>query len=438
MAVGLFQPASNPAPNPAGFAEAAGSIFDTMQTIAGAARRQQSQQQQQNLKDAFESELKMRKNGYTPVPHDANGLARRGDIDSSRLVKDPFGRSWVAPDAKAAATPQQTFTDSTNLLEKGARPVDASGNVPQMQQVPRYQMDAQGNTTDTGMFGINAAPPAGTTVTPPGTGQAYFVPGEEEKSGLKARLDAANTAAKPGAPHIDTEHFSTPVSIDPKTGKATAIQLPDGVTHNDKQEKTSKYTFSYHTDDHGNVHVLRGDPDSGDVTEIKTIKGAGSARQDDVAARAAERKQDRADARQQSRVDAGQKQIEAFQTQEQTAHGLRSAYADAVWGPDGKELPDNSQVVDPKTGQQVVLNAARRTYYKRQFENHTAKVNELQQRQKAILKRFGGDAGDADQQQAGKSKGKLTDQKTATQYLQKAGGDKAKARQLAKADGWEF
>jgi hypothetical protein len=39
---------------------------------------------------------------------------------------------------------------------------------------------------------------------------------------------------------------------------------------------------------------------------------------------------------------------------------------------------------------------------------------------------------------AAAARGKLQDPAVAQQYLQKAGGDKNKARQLAKADGWGF
>jgi hypothetical protein len=42
------------------------------------------------------------------------------------------------------------------------------------------------------------------------------------------------------------------------------------------------------------------------------------------------------------------------------------------------------------------------------------------------------------QPQNGQAKGRLTDTGKAAQYLQRAGGDKNKARQLAKADGWDF
>lgn len=431
MPVGLFQPAQNPAPNPAGFAQAASGIFDTMQQIAAAAQRQRVTQQQQQLKDAFEQELKLRKEGYTPymstTGQDPSGLKRRDaqPVDPGRVITDAYGRKWVQPEAKGPDA-QKTFSDTTSLLEKGARPVDAAGNVDQNTQIPRYRMDAAGNVTDTGMFGIHAPAPEGTTVTPPGSKQGYFVPGEEEKAGLKSRLDASAAAAKPGTPHVDTEHFSSPVVIDPKTGKATAIALPDGVTHNEKPEKTSKYTFSYHTDDHGNVHVLRGDPDTGDVTETKVIKGAGSARQDDIAERAKERKEDRDAAREQRRQDAAQKQIEAFQTQEQAQHAIRERYGSLI------AVKDGEQVMDPKTGQLLQMNKARREGYRSIFNAATSKVDELQTRQKAIIKKFGGDTGEST------SRGKLTDQAIAQQYLQRAGGDRAKARQLAKADGWEL
>ena len=44
----------------------------------------------------------------------------------------------------------------------------------------------------------------------------------------------------------------------------------------------------------------------------------------------------------------------------------------------------------------------------------------------------------ADAKQGGSPAKPLTDPKIALQYLQKAGGDKGKARALAQADGWSF
>ena len=290
----------NPAPNPAGFAQSAegayGQGLQFASALRAAAAQQQQQQQvqnQQSLKDQFETELKLRKDGYTPYmntttqpqspsENSPGQLGRRDpqpNVDPNSVIQDHFGRKWVAPPpapAKDAATPQQNFTDTSNLLEKGARPVDAGGNVPQDTNTPRFRMDEQGNTTDTGMFGVNAAPPQGTTVTPPGGQQAYYVPPPDETLAGKLRTENAAAAAKPGAPHIDTEHFSSPVMIDPKTGQGTAITMPDGVTHNEKPEKPSKFALSYHTDDNGTVHALRGNAETGEVKEVAAIKGAGA------------------------------------------------------------------------------------------------------------------------------------------------------------------
>lgn len=464
---------------------AAAQVLDALQSAAAAGQRQQAQQQQQMLKDQFDTELKLRDKGYTPYLRtsgvDASGLKRRDaqQVDPGRVMQDQFGRKWVQP-LKPDATPQQTFADTRGLLENGARPVDAQGNVPQDQQIPRYRQDAMtapdGSTifsptlTDTGRFGINAAPPPGTTVTPVGSQQAYFIPGEEEKAGLKARLDAQAAAAKPGTPTVDTEHFSVPVSIDHKTGKVTALQLPEGVTHNDKPEQPEKYAYGHFQNNEGRVTVTRTSDAGAEMWNGKkwVSMPAGAAigerhRDPNEATGGQSGVQGRFD---QKEVDQAISSHETLQNQEQQQWDLKQQYADAAGAVKAAEAGD--VIVDPKTGREVAINEKNKPAWEKIYSDRAKdaenKALGYQKRAKGIRQRFGwGEFGQGGSQQAATPTGgrgnagtpaatpaggrggqgnpaprKLTDASVAAQYLQKAAGNKDKARQLAKADGWEF
>jgi hypothetical protein len=74
---------------------------------------------------------------------------------------------------------------------------------------------------------------------------------------------------------------------DKKTGQSAETATFPGTGKGTAAKSAKSYQFSYHTDDAGNVHVLRGDPDSGNVDEVKVVKGAGAKRKDPDAQAAA-------------------------------------------------------------------------------------------------------------------------------------------------------
>lgn len=147
--------------------------------------------------------------------------------------------------------------------------------------------------------------------------------------------------------------------------------------------------------------------------------------------------------RRQRRRDSLQKQVEQYQTKEQKLHGQRSAYGAALSAQDGEN------VIDPETGKQVHMDVgaktggtlgiggtpqkgARRIAYEQKYKSITDQIGAMQDAQKKLVAAAGG-GGDRAQ-----SKRQLTDSSKVSEYLQKAGGDKEKARALARADGWEF
>lgn len=242
-------------------AYSAGLQFATALRAAAEQQRQHAQQERkQQLKDELDAavkhhdaDMKMR-DKYTPydnsLPEGADGRptlmsARDGSSPTAPpvrgnpndVVTDPWGGKWTPKPDKPEATPQQVFADETTLRKDGGAPLDAGGNAPQMQNVPRFRADAQGHLTDTGMFGIDGPPPQESVRTPPGGTRSFYMPSSDELAAVKQRQDARGEAAKPGTPQINTKDFTSPVAIDPKKGTATPITLPAGVTPNEKPEK---------------------------------------------------------------------------------------------------------------------------------------------------------------------------------------------------------
>jgi hypothetical protein len=291
---------------------AAAQVLDALRSASAQQQQFQFKQQQQSLMDQFNRELEMRKQGYTPymttTSVDSSGLKRRDaqQVEPGRVVSDPWGRKWVAPEAKPSTAPQQTFADSRALLEKGALPVSPNGTVHQDADIPRYQMDEQGNLHDTGMFGVNVpVPDQGRVVTPPGGKQSFYIPSEEEQSTLKTRLKRASE--NPHLFHTQDEDGTVHLfAADPSSGQAKETGTFKGAG---RGAASKSYSFSYHTDDAGTVHVLRGDPESGEVSEVKAIKGAGPKRKDPDATPG------------EKALTAGQKQVQ----QRFNARELRSA-----------------------------------------------------------------------------------------------------------------
>jgi len=97
-------------------------------------------------------------------------------------------------------------------------------------------------------------PPAGRTVTPPGSSQSLYMPTDQQTLTDKLRTEAAG---KEPTRHIDATAFSAPLLINPATGQATEIKLPEGVTRNEKAEKPEPYSYQYKDDNEGRVTVIR-------------------------------------------------------------------------------------------------------------------------------------------------------------------------------------
>jgi hypothetical protein len=418
---------------------AAAQVLDAIRSQAEQGQWQQQAQQQQMLKDQFEQELKLREKGYTPfmqaTGQEASGLKRRDaqQVDPSRVIQDPYGRKWVAPGPDAPATPQQTFTDTRELLDKGARPVDASGNVLQDQQIPRYRQDAftdpvngsqvlNPTLTDTGRFGINAAPPEGTTVTPPGSKQAYFMPGEQEKAGLAARL---KTASERPRVHVDTEHFSAPVMVNEDTNEITPLKLPAGVTHNEKPDAATKYTYGQHTDDNGKVTVTRTGEDGVQKWNGKAwvTLGAGEAigpKRKDPDAPPAERP-----------LTPGQKLVEQRFNKRQAEQLRKEAAQHQTSAEKFRGLlatPNGASFKDPVTGQMHPMDVSKRTELARSYMDEQQKAKDaLQQADEALT-------GASDDQTAKKS----ASMAEVGAYAQQKGIPKSQAVREFKAAGYKI
>jgi hypothetical protein len=217
-------------PNVGGAGEIAAALLRIQQ---GAQDQQQKQQEQgakdkaATLKDQFETELKMRKDGYTPYSpqrplpdnsqgqptlmqgggSDVNPAGRPADVDPSQLVTDHFGRQWVAPPVKPEVTPQQGYTDLHTALNEGAQPV-----------YPRIRVGEDGTQTNLGTYGPNV-PDQSRVQQVPGTTQSIYTPTSDEKAATKLEQQQRADQAKP--------------------------------------DKAEKYTYNHFTGDDGKVNVTR-------------------------------------------------------------------------------------------------------------------------------------------------------------------------------------
>jgi len=249
-----------------------------------------------------------------------------------------------ALDAEADRKPKQQEADSKeqqSVLDKGGLPVSDSGTVAQNLDVPRSRMDASGNVTGVGM-GTNEAPDERTGSVVDAGGKKYYLASKQPKR---------------------------PV------------------------EKPEKFAYNHWTDDSGRVSVTRIGADetpekwNGKAwVPLAAGEQLGPKRRDPDAAggRATQLAADRSETRRQAAEDAAQKQIDSYQKQEQEQHGLRSAYGNALNAKDG------DKVVDPRTGQTVAMNAARRTYYRQKYDAATEQVGRLQDTQRKLIARRGG------------------------------------------------
>lgn len=154
----------------------------------------QQQQRQQDLKDQFETELKLRKGGYTPLmtttSQESSGLKRREpqQVDPSRVITDHHGRQWVSPPPKPDATPQQTFADTRGLLDSGADPVQ--GGTIYRPGGMRQEMEAAASLPSAHM----PVPDSSRVVSVPGGGQ-FYISTPDEKAAQSTRAAVARDEA---------------------------------------------------------------------------------------------------------------------------------------------------------------------------------------------------------------------------------------------------
>jgi hypothetical protein len=269
--------AENPYVHGHGDGAAAGLEF--VQRLRAAAGQQQQLQQKQ-LQQDFDHELQMRKAGYEPadmvvtsqpVKPTATTPGKLGtrdappNSDGRKIYTDPVtGKKWFEPAAKAAATPQQTYSDTNALFKDGAVPVSPQGTVHMDTDLPRLRenqpdLNQPSNITDTNTTGVNVPVPDQSRVqTPPGSQQSFYRPTEGEGLQQRLREEARKQEiTHPGTDDIDTKSFNVPVHINKSTGKVTPLDLPAGVTAAEKPDKPEKYTYNHFTDDNGKVNVTR-------------------------------------------------------------------------------------------------------------------------------------------------------------------------------------
>jgi len=450
--------AGSAAGSASGAANAASAALGTKIRHAQAIQQAMQQQAKQDEEDRirqFELRLRMQQDGWIPADTPQGGTIAKGGLGSrldnpaaqgpGQTMADPWGQKWFKPEQKAV-TPQQSFTDLQSALEHHAQ-----------------VLNPDGSTFHDPNTGTPVAPPPGRVVQVPGGPKVYF-PSDDELAADKDRAERTAAANKPDKAERYTYNHSTDAQGNVNITRVGPDQTPEAWNGKewatlgaDNRLAAKQETGGYHysDDDQGNVHVIR------DGKEVGLIKGAGKAKDNSAAE---ERRQDRAERIEQGRRDRTQRQIETLQIKEQEQHELRRKYGDKLNTPDGEQL------IDPDTKKSVTMNAARREQYQRQFERATDMVGVYQAQQRSALRSVNGGEQQQPQQpqtqpqqqpqaaaptrqpqyrpgpmtrardQAEKtaSSKKLTDKGKALEYIQKAGGDKDKARQLARADGWEF
>jgi hypothetical protein len=418
----------------------AGEIASAIMRIRQAAQDDQQKQQvqgakdkQASLKDQFETELKMRKDGYLPyspqrpLPTNEQGQptlmqgdgpdvapnGRPADVDPSQLVTDHFGRNWIAPPVKPDATPEQGFTNLHTALNEGAEPV-----------YPRIQVGADGSETPTGRYGPNVSDQSRVQQVP-GTTQSIYTPTSDEKAATKLEQQGRADAAKP--------------------------------------DKAEKFTYNHFTDDTGKVNVTRigadGTPELWNGKDWGTMAAGtqlGPKRKDPDALTPAQIEADKD--RHEARANRAEDRQGALSDKNDAAIEKLQGVADAL---DTKAVKprqradslkrnvgaaNGAMVEDPdgKGGSLVKMTPEVRTRVARAFMDAKAeadsidkqssmKKQEIEQRKQKFAP-----AGQASAATPAKSRGQLTDPAIAADYMRRAGGNKDVARKLAKADRWEF
>jgi hypothetical protein len=167
------------------------------------------------------------------------------------------------------------------------------------------------------------------------------------------------------------------------------------------------------TDNDGNATEVYSDGSTKDLGKIgaKKIAKAGGATPKPNAQKERQQQND-------------QKEVDRLQQEEQKLHGLRSALGDAMKASDDDTVPNP---LAPSS--KVKVNAAYRALWKNKIDEAAKKITGLQQTQQRLISKWGG-------QVPQQPDAKVLDANVALEYLKKAGGDKAKAREMAQRDGY--
>jgi hypothetical protein len=400
---------------------------------------------------------------HNPVDPRLAGITQ----DDFHLHKTPKGQAYYVPDqTQLAATKQKTadgFIPSGKLkdaLDANGVQTGPSGSVPWatlhelMQDNGLASKPETYGTPDTQNF---AGPDGPTTVQMSNQGNSRVV---KPPAGVTQNPQTAKGASQEVIQGGRGANGGL-LMRDLKSGEITEQPLPDGAT-------------------------------LGLTAEQQAVAGRSADARADRNQRASEAAEARADAKNVANQAKGQTAITAYQAKEDAAHKLREQIGLALSKDNGENVIDPTGSGD-KT--EVEMTPARRAFLQNQFNAASNDAERNYGAKQKIITATGGEAGPplkldraanpqtpqpkappaqqqqqtpapaappAQQQQtpavapaapeakplapwnrlakptATQSKGKLTDQGKALEYVKKAGGDKARARTLAKADGWEF
>lgn len=258
---------------------------------------------------------------------------------------------------------------------------------------------------------------AGVDVPAPGGGTRRVLP--TEAGGMAQMYHWLNPPPAVPSAHVIPASEGTPARVvTTAAGKVTGTEAIPGT------ERTRRATEHVVTDDDGNVSIVTtpalGRPTIMRVGRIGKSKGAGG----DDAARAREY----ADLHKE--LAALESEENAGKGNEPPLHLLRRNLGDALQA--GQYTDDRGTLIN------LSKNALVRKRLENKLATATERFNQIMQRKGQIMDRMKTLEGGGQRQDSGRGKGQLTDPALAQQYLQRAGGDKDKARKLAQADGWTF
>jgi len=320
----------------------AASGMEMVQRLRTTAAQQQQLAYQQRQKE-FAAEMEIRKEGgvpYQPYVVDptagSNGLQRRApnpaQNDKTRVVTTPGGQQFYMPEKaeKPTASPQQTYSDTAALLEKGATPLNFT-------PVPGSDPQA---------------------VSPPGSGgQYYHVPTGDEKaaSELANKTKQAEALRQLGTMDVPPELAD---KLGLKAGaKATFHDIATAYHENLPPEKDAKQPAAHittATDDAGNITITRTDPDTGKEMWTRVVKGAGVKRKDpDAPGKPSQAEADR----NQAAVERLQEKQDKLSAQAQEYRELADQYQSQIGVANGEKYTDPMD----KSRMARVANAGSRT-----------------------------------------------------------------------------